>query len=386
MVSPAIVPVPPFGSYVTLYVFAVHCACAVSTSPLIYVVSPHISPFFKRYFIVPVGCFPSSYQLPPFMNNPFAFPYSHSVTPFLVRDIYQPLNVYPVRVNVFSDDFIPPNQVCVVSAIVPVPPFASYLIVHFIAVQCAYSVVVVVIFTVVSSVICVPPVADVNQPANVYPVFVAVASVPYFPSYVTVLLLADAVPPFASYVIVYVFAIHCAYSVVSFVIFTVESFVICVPPVVAVNQPLNVYPSLVGVGKSPYVKSYVTFLFDVVVFPPFVSNVTLYVFAVHCAYTVIVALLFIVNELVICVPPVFDVNQPFKLYPVLVATGNVPISLSTPTSLDVSLTVPPFGSNFTVYLSFVQCAYSVTSFCSITEESAVINVPPVESVNQPSNP
>ena len=56
--------------------------------------------------------------------------------------------------------------------------------------------------TVVEDVTCVPPLAAVYHPWNVYPVLVGVGSVPYVDPYVTVMLLVDTVPPFALKVIV----------------------------------------------------------------------------------------------------------------------------------------------------------------------------------------
>ena len=62
-------------------------------------------------------------------------------------------------------------------------------------------------------------------------------------------MLAGLTVPFVpgSNVIVYVFAVHCAYNVVSDV--GVYGLSIFIPPVVAVYHPLNVYPGFVGVGN-----------------------------------------------------------------------------------------------------------------------------------------
>lgn len=52
------------------------------------------------------------------------------------------------------------------------------------------------------------------------------------------------------------------------------------------NQPMNIYPLLVGVGKSPTAELYVTDLLAVVTLPPFALNVKVYVLAFHCAFNV----------------------------------------------------------------------------------------------------
>ena len=64
---------------------------------------------------------------------------------------------------------------------------------------------------------------------------------------------------------------------------TLLSFVIIVPPLGAVNQPANVYPTLVAVGSSPYVERYVTDLLAAEALPPFALNVTVYEDTVQCA-------------------------------------------------------------------------------------------------------
>ena len=120
----------------------------------------------------------------------------------------------------------------------------------------------------------VPPLDAVYQPLNVHPVRVGVGNVPYVESYVTLLLAVDTLPPFALNVTVYVFASHCAYRVCAEVIDTFVDPETAVPPLDAVYHPLNVYPVRVGVGKSPYVESYVTLLFAGDTLPLFASNVT----------------------------------------------------------------------------------------------------------------
>ena len=68
--------------------------------------------------------------------------------------------------------------------------------------------------TFVADVTCVPPLASVNQPSNlyVYPasVRVDVGKSPYVESYVTVFDVGDTLPPFASNATVYSFAVQCA--------------------------------------------------------------------------------------------------------------------------------------------------------------------------------
>ena len=122
--------------------------------------------------------------------------------------------------------------------------------------------------------IAVPPLDAVNHPLNVYPVRVGVGNVPYVESYVTLLLAVDTLPPFALNVTVNDFAVHCAYRVCAEVIDTFVDPEIAVPPLAEVNHPLNVYPVRVGVGKSPYVESYVTLLLAGVTLPLFALNVT----------------------------------------------------------------------------------------------------------------
>ena len=55
--------------------------------------------------------------------------------------------------------------------------------------------------------------------------------------------------------------------------------------------------------------------------PPFASNVTVCVPAVHCAYNVRVDEVVTVLLAVTFVPPLLDVYQPANVYPVRVAVG-----------------------------------------------------------------
>ena len=57
----------------------------------------------------------------------------------------------------------------------------------------------------------------------------------------------------------------------SLVILTISVFFNCLS--LSKNQPINVYPVLVGVGRVPYVESYVTSLLCGETVPPFASKV-----------------------------------------------------------------------------------------------------------------
>ena len=124
------------------------------------------------------------------------------------------------------------------------------------------------------------------HPLKVYPLLVAVASVPYSLSYVTDLFAADGVPPFPLYVTVYVFAVALAVSFVFDVIVTVVAFVVAlagsfpeffvhfshVYPVVAVASIFTVFPYLYVFASVVLVPSLLTA--DIPV--PF-ANVNVYV-------------------------------------------------------------------------------------------------------------
>ena len=69
---------------------------------------------------------------------------------------------------------------------------------------------------------------------------VAVGSVPYVASNVTLLLEVDEVPPVASNDTSYWLTVQCAYSVWSDAVFTLVLSVTFEPPVSAVYQPSNV--------------------------------------------------------------------------------------------------------------------------------------------------
>ena len=80
----------------------------------------------------------------------------------------------------------------------------------------------------------------------------------------------------------------------------------------------------------PYVESYVTLLLAVDTLPPFALNVTVYVFAVHCAVNVIFSpsLFTFISELFTVplreeLPP--DRAHPLNVYPVRVGAGSVTV-------------------------------------------------------------
>ena len=111
----------------------------------------------------------------------------------------------------------------------------------------------------VADLVSVPPDAAVNQPVNVYPVLLVVASVPYGDPKVTDLVLCDgASPPLLLKVTVIVIPVHCANKVWLEALDTMVAAVTCVPPDEAVNHPLNVYPVQIGVGSVPYADPKVT--------------------------------------------------------------------------------------------------------------------------------
>ena len=78
-----------------------------------------------------------------------------------------------------------------------------------------------------------------------------------------------------------VLAVQCAYSVWFVAVVTLVLLVTFVPPLADVYQPSKVYSVRVGVGKSPYVESYVTFDVNVETDPPLALNVTVIRLAVQ---------------------------------------------------------------------------------------------------------
>jgi hypothetical protein len=117
--------------------------------------------------------------------------------------------------------------------------------VYFFTLQFAVNVIFFVIFTISVDFIRFP--SSVYHPSKSYPSFVGSGNSPYVCPYVTSLEFCSSVTPFPSNVIVYLFASHCVYNVISLSgIYDVSIFV---PPFSCVNQPLNVYPSFVGIGN-----------------------------------------------------------------------------------------------------------------------------------------
>ena len=105
-----------------------------------------------------------------------------------------------------------------------------------------------------------------------YPSFVGVGSTPYVLLYVTSFVVTDTIPPFGFNVTVYLFPSYFAYNTIlsviaTFVVLSIFSFPI-------VYQPLNVIPTFVGVGSTPYVLLYDT-VFVVLAEPLLYTNVTI---------------------------------------------------------------------------------------------------------------
>jgi len=151
------------------------------------------------------------------------------------------------------------------------------------------------------------------------------------------------VPPFELNVTV---ELHLAKNVI--LLFIVVFVVSWVPPVWAVNQPTKVCPALVfGLGSGePRLDPAFTVLVAGLTLPPLGLNVTVKLATVHLAKTVI--LLFITVFVVTCVPPVWAVNQPTKLWPALCGVGSDVNLVPQGTVLVPGETVPPFGLKVTV--------------------------------------
>ena len=91
----------------------------------------------------------------------------------------------------------------------------------------------------------------------------------------------------------YTLIFHIAYNTWFFVAVTFVVSSILLPFVLLSYHPTNVYPSFVGVGNVPYSLLYFTsFLFVSSWFPPFTSNVTVYVASssLYVAYTFLFAI------------------------------------------------------------------------------------------------
>ena len=189
-------------------------------------------------------------------------------------------------------------------------------------------------------------------------------------------------PPFGSTVNVVCTASQCAYSVASDVISTIVELSILSPSVSSVYQSLNIYPSFVGVGNSPYSCLYVTsFVSGSTVAPSPGLNVTVNVASVHFAVN---SILSVISTIVVF--SIFDSPSyhPSKSYPDFTGVGKSPYSSPYVTSFVSGSTVASSpGLNVTVYLFAVQCAYNVISESGIYGVSTF--VPSVASVYHPSN-
>jgi hypothetical protein len=95
------------------------------------------------------------------------------------------------------------------------------------------------------------------------------------------------------------------------------------------------------------------------ILPPFGLKLTVYWFAVQCAYSLWFDAVVTFVEDVIFVPPVAAVYHPLNVYPAFVGVGSMPYALPYVTSMLVTSILPPFGLKLTVYVRGVQCAYSL---------------------------
>jgi len=183
---------------------------------------------------------------------------------------------------------------------------------------------------------------------------------------------------------VYVVGVHLAQYVV-LLLGTVLELKICVPPVMSLvlNQPVKVYPVLVGVGRVPKVDPGVKFELVGETEPPLAFHEMV---TVHLAQYVVL-LLGTVLELKICVPPVLALvlNQPAKVYPVLVGVGSVPkVDPGIRFEL-VGETEPPFAFHEMVMSFIIHLAQNVVLLLG-TVLKLPICVPPVLALvlNQPT--
>ena len=138
--------------------------------------------------------------------------------------------------------------------------------------------------------------------------------------------------PFPLNAIVYVFAVHCAYSVtvppfVDVRFFTLALFAYVVPdPSGFVFHDLNVYPVFVYPFAVKFLAVSYVIDTDAVLPPvfPFPLNATVYVFAVQCAYSVIAFVgVYDAPPFPTLFPPVAASYHPANVYPVLVGVCNV---------------------------------------------------------------
>jgi uncharacterized short protein YbdD (DUF466 family) len=151
---------------------------------------------------------------------------------------------------------------------------------------------------------------------------------------------------------VYVFISHFAYSVVAAVI-GVEKLNAFVNKE-SEYHPEKPYPVLVGAGVGTVAVELYATVWLATVLPPFALNVTVYMFIVHFAYNVIVAVIG-VEKLNAFVNRESE-HHPEKPYPVLVGAGvgNVAVELYATVWLLTAL--PPLLLNVNVYVPITHFA------------------------------
>ena len=220
-----------------------------------------------------------------------------------------------------------------------------------------------------------------------YPVFVGVGNSPYVSPYVTsFVLFSNVASSPESNVIVYLIPDHFAFNVkfsnistisVASILFSFVSY-----------QPSKLYPSLVGVGNSPYASPYVTsfVLFSNVPSPGF--NVIVYLFAVQCAYNVTSPSG--IYSLSTFVPSFSSVYHPANVYPSLVGSVNSTAFLVY-TAVIVSSFVPnvyvvPSKSVPSVFDHFSKfCVCSIVFVVSVPSLFFNVTVYPFGAVGVPTS-
>jgi hypothetical protein len=302
--------------------------------------------------------------------------------------VNQPLKPALARVGVPGDAAIEP-PVMVVPSETALPPCESYVTVRVFAVHCAYRVKLEVWPCAYGNEMALPPEAAVNQPAKEYPARVGDPGEDAIDPPLTVVPPAMELPPCESYVTVNVFPVHCAYRVKLEVWPCTHGNEMALPPDAAVNQPAKAYPVRVGVRAAAVAAEIdppvIVLLFETAL-PPCGSYVTVNEFAVHCAYSVKLAVWRWVNGNDTRLPPLVELNQPANVYPVRVGDpGDAAIDPPV-TVVPLAMEVPPCESYVTVRVFAVHCAYRVTFDESTKVEPAVRGVPdPSAIVFQPAN-
>ena len=220
-----------------------------------------------------------------------------------------------------------------------------------------------------------------------YPVFVGVGNSPYKPSFLTCFDVTSSVASSpASNVTVYVAPNHIAVNSVFSVILTISVDVTFL--LFESYQPSKSYPSLVGVGNSPYASPYVTsfVLFSNVPSPGF--NVIVYLFAVQCAYNVTSPSG--IYSFSTFVPSFSSVYHPANVYPSLVGSINSTAFLVY-TAVIVSSFVPnvyvvPSKSVPSVFDHFSKlCVCSIVFFVSVPSLFFNVTVYPFGAVGVPTS-